>query len=512
MPSIFLPHFRTRVSPKASAKLTAETLVFPNGGSVHVRSSLLLAVVALTGCAAVGPNYVRPDRAVPAAWHSDSSPDATAEAPNPSELATWWTSLGDPQLTDLVGRAVAGNRDLKQAQARVRAARARRAGAKAGAFPTLGTAGAVSRSGSSGAEKAGGVSSVQTLYAAEFDAGWEADLFGGVRRSVEAAGADLEAQEEDLRDVLVSLIAEVALNYLEVRTGQARLSQAEANLASQQETYDLAEARRQTGFTDALAVEQSRANLESTRAQVPNLRTGIEEAKNRLAVLLGLVPGAVHEELAETKPIPAAVRTIAVGVPAEALRRRPDVRRSERELAAQTARVGVATAELYPKLALGGSIGLEALSARGLLTAATRLWNFGLKLSWNLFDAGASRANIEVQSAGQEGALAAYEAAILAALEQVENALTGYAEEELRREALEKGARAARSGAELAEAKYGAGLVDFLTVLDAQRSRFSAEDQLAQSEGAVTSNLVRLFKALGGGWTCFADTTTKDEG
>lgn len=475
-----------------------------------MRCPLILAALVLTGCAAVGPNYVRPTTVVPAHWHT--APSAGLESPDPAELATWWKGLGDTQLAGLVERAVAGNLDLKQARARVREARARRAGATAGAFPTLDTAGAVTRSGSSGAGGTGGGSTTQTLYAAQFDAGWEVDLFGSVRRSVEAAGADLNAQEEELRDVLVSLVSEVALNYVEVRTGQERLKQAEANLASQEETFRLAESRRQAGLTDALAVDQARANLESTRAQVPSLRTGTEEAKNRLAVLLGLAPGAVHEELADAKPIPVAIGEVAVGVPADVLQRRPDVRRSERELAAQTARVGVATAELYPKLALSGSIGIESLSARGLVRAATKLWNLGPKVSWALFDAGAVRANIEVQSAGQEKALAAYEASILTALEQVENALTGYAEESVRREALKAAARAARSSADLAERKYDAGLIDFLAVLDAQRSRFSAEDQLAQSEGAVTSNLVRLYKALGGGWTSFADTTAKGKG
>jgi outer membrane protein, multidrug efflux system len=467
------------------------------------------AALALSGCAAAGPTYVRPEVQTPAAFHAQVSGGSGASAADPGELSSWWVLFGDPQLTRLIERTAEGNLDLRQAQARVREARARRIGAQAGAFPTLQARGSAVRSGSIRAEEAGGGSTARSLYSGSFDAGWEADLFGGVRRSVEAAGADLQAREEEFRDVLVSLAAEVALNYVEVRTGQSRLREAEANLARQEETLGLAEARYEAGVTDALAVDQARANLEATRAQVPNLRTGVEEAKNRLAVLLGSPPGAVHDELADSKPVPLAAREAAVGVPADLLRRRPDVRASERNLAAQTARVGVATAELYPKLTLSGSIGLETLSAGSFFSALTRLWSFGPRITWPAFDAGAIRANIEIQSAGQERAFAAYESAILNALEQVENALTAYAEEQIRLEALREAARAASSGAELAERRYEAGLIDFLGVLDAQRSRFSAEDQLAQSQGAVTSNLIRLYKALGGGWTHFAEERPK---
>ena len=455
------------------------------------------ALLSLAGCAAVGPDYAPPADNAPVAWHTELRDGLAAEALDPRLLARWWTTLDDPLLAGLIEQAVNNNLDLQQAGARVREARARRGVSRAGLFPTLDATGSETRS--KGSESSGS-GATRSFYSLGFDAGWEVDIFGGVRRGVEAADADLAASREDLRDVLVTLTSEVALNYLDTRTFQSRLHVAEVNLAIQQQTYDLIEARYQAGLSDELALQQARYNLESTRAQIPALRSSLEEAKNRLAVLTGRPPGAVHELLAERKPIPVIPPTVAVGVPAETLRQRPDIRRAERNLAAQTARIGVATADLYPKLRLTGSIGLESLKSADLFKSASETWNIGPSASWNIFDAGAIRQNIEVQSAIQEQFLLAYEAALLTALEEVENALTAYAEEQLRRQRLLAAVEAARQAAVLAGYEYNAGLVDFNTVLDAQRSLLSFEDQLSQSDGTVTANLVRLYKALGGGW------------
>ncbi|MGD8549231.1 MAG: efflux transporter outer membrane subunit, partial [Desulfobacterales bacterium] len=340
------------------------------------------------------------------------------------------------------------------------------------------------------------------LYSAGFDAGWEVDVFGGIRRSVEAAQANLEATQMDLYDVLVSLLAEVALNYVEVRTFQTALTVTESNIKSQEETYELNRSRYQAGIINELAVQQSLYSLEQARSLIPALQTGLEAAKNRLAVLLGEKPGAVHHELAERKPIPVPPVTVAVGVPAEAMRRRPDIRRAERNLAAQTARVGVATADLYPKFHLIGSIGLESVSTGNLLTPDSRTWSITPGISWNIFRGGAIRQNIKVQSARQEQALIQYESAVLNAQEEVENVLVAYEKQQRRRESLAAATSAAQKAVQLAQDQYKVGLVDFSNVLDAQRSLLSFQDQLAQSNGAVTSNLIRLYKALGGGWTC----------
>jgi NodT family efflux transporter outer membrane factor (OMF) lipoprotein len=326
---------------------------------------------------------------------------------------------------------------------------------------------------------------------------------------VEAAEADFQASQEDLRDVLVTLLAEVALNYVEARTFQARLTFAEANLEAQKETYRLTLWRYQAGLSDELAVQQARYNLENTRSQIPTLRTRLEETMNRIAVLLGEQPGKVHTELEERKLIPVPPLEVAVGVPADVLRQRPDVRRVERQLAAQTARVGVATADLYPKFTLSGSIGLEALSLSNLSSYGSWTLNGGPKITWAIFKAGAIRQNIEAQSALKEQYLIAYESAVLSALEEVENALVAYAEEHRRRGDLRKAMEAAQKAVELAQHKYQAGLTDFSNVLDAQRSLLSFQDQLAQSDGTVTSNLVRLYKAMGGGWTSLTPDVKK---
>jgi NodT family efflux transporter outer membrane factor (OMF) lipoprotein len=470
------------------------------------KNYLLIAIAAaalagLAGCAAVGPDYAPPESNSPVAWHTELGQGLSAESMDPQLLARWWTTLDDPLLAGLIEQAVANNLDLKQALAKVREARARRGISQAGQFPTLDASGSATRSKSS--ENSGG-GATRSFYSLGFDAGWEVDIFGGVRRGVEAADADLAASREDLRDVLVTLTAEVALNYLDARTYQSRLAVADGNLAIQQQTFDLTRSRYEAGLSDDLALQQARYNLESTQSQIPVLRSGLEEAKNRLAVLTGQAPGGVHELLAQTQPIPVIPPRVAVGVPAETLRQRPDIRRAERSLAAQTARVGVATADLYPRFRLAGSIGLESLKSAELFKSASEAWNIGPSVSWNIFDAGAIRQNIEVQSAMEEQYLLAYEAAVLGALEEVENTLTAYAEEQLRRERLLAAVDAARQAEALAAIQYNAGLADFTTVLDAQRSLLSFEDQLAQSAGAVTSNLIRLYKALGGGWNASA--------
>jgi multidrug efflux system outer membrane protein len=461
-----------------------------------------LVLFLLGGCAAVGPDYVEPEITPPAAWHADLQDGLTPDPLDPQTLAQWWKTLEDETLSSLMERAVLGNLDLKNARARVREARALRGLRWSGFFPTVDVRGSAKKSRSSEHSNTG---KVNELYAAGFDAAWELDVFGGVRRSVEAADAALSASRENLHDVLVSLLAEVALNYMEARTFQARLEVAQNNIDAQEKTYELVHSRFEAGLTDELGVQQALYNLENTRSQIPTLRTGLAAAKNRLAVLLGERPGAVHQELAVPRPIPVPPLTIAIGVPAETLRHRPDVRRFERLLAAQTARIGVATADLYPRLFLNGTIGLESTTAGNLLKSGSRTWGFGPGVSWNLFDAGAIRQNIEVQSALQEQALNQYESAILGALEEVENALVAYAEEQFRRESLNSAAEAANRAVLLAQDQYKAGLVDFNNVLDAQRSLLSFQDALTLSEGNVTSNLVRLYKALGGGWENVAE-------
>ena len=457
----------------------------------------VLIIAFLAGCAAVGPDYVRPSTPVSPAWSSPLHGGLAVSADS-QDLAAWWTTLADPGLTRLIERASAGNLDLKRAVARIREARARRGASQAGLYPTLDASGSATRSRGSAAM---GPVATTDLFAVGLDASWEIDLFGGVRRSVAAAEADLEAAGEGLHDTLVSLLAEVGLNYIDLRTAQARLGVTESSLKSLEESLRLTEWRAQAGLGDQLAVAQARYNLEIARSQIPTLLTAIAAAENRLALLLGEAPGAVHAELAKPEPVPSLPLEVAIGVPADLLRRRPDVRRAERQLAAQTARIGVATAELYPKLRLSGAIGLQALTLRGLFDSGSATSSGSSLLGWRIFDAGAIRQNIEIQSALQEQTLIAYESAVLGAREEAENAIVAYAQEQRRRKSLGEAVRSAQAAAELAGMKYRAGLVDFTTLLDADRSLLGFRDQLAQSDGAVVTNLVRLYKALGGGWT-----------
>ncbi len=464
------------------------------------------AFVALVGCA-VGPDYVRPDPPAVGDWNAPLEGGLAGAAADDAQLARFWSVLDDPLLSDLVERAIAGNLDLAEARARVREARARRGAARAGLLPSLEGSAATNRSHSAG-EAGGSFAGVSTggggdrsLYQAGLDASWELDLFGGQRRELEAATASLEASEEDLRAVHVSLTSEVALGYVELRALQERLALASANLAAQSETYQIAGWRAEAGLTTALDVEQARAELEQTRAALPSLESALAAANHRLAVLCGEPPGALLGLLATPRPPPIAPLAVAVGVPADTLLRRPDVRRAERQLAAETARVGVATAARYPSVSLVGSIGLDALAGSELFASGAGGSAFASSLRQTIFDFGRRSAQVTVEDARREQALARFQAALLGALEEVENALVAYVREQQRRQALAEAAGAAERAATLSRDLYTSGLVDFENVLVAQRSVVTLQDQLAVSNADVTSNLVRLYKALGGGWT-----------
>jgi NodT family efflux transporter outer membrane factor (OMF) lipoprotein len=451
----------------------------------------------LAGCTTVGPNYQAPEVLVPPDWQS-IKPAAAPPATQPDQslrLAQWWQVFNDPQLTRLIDKALANNKDIKQAEGRVREARARRAIAEANQYPTLGTKAGANRNGSS---SEAGLGLTSNVFSSGFDASWEADLFGGKRRATEAASAQVQASEADLADVQVTLTAEVGLNYLNLRAYETRVAVAQKNLQIQIDTRDIANWRHIAGLTTQLDVDQATTTLEQTRAQIPPLETLIAQTKNQIAFLLGLNPDQ-GPALTPT-PIPHANTAIAFGIPAELLRRRPDIRRAERQLAAQTAQIGVAEAALYPNFTLSGSLGLAAMAAGNLLTAGAKTFALGSNAAWTAFDAGRIRQNIVVQNALQEQALGRYEATVLTAFLQVENALTAYAREQDRQAALMNAVQAAQSAQNLARNQYESGLVSFQTVLDTQRSLLTLQDQQVISEAAVSTDLVQLYKALGGGW------------
>lgn len=453
-----------------------------------------LLAVALGGCAAVGPDYSEPQLAVPAGWSAGTGTDAMDAV----LLARWWHGFGDPVLDRLVADALAANLDLAQARARLREARARRGVAGAALMPSVDASLSGSRSRSSGQRGSG---STRELYSAGFDASWELDVFGGLRRSVEAAQADLEASVESLSDTRVSLAAEVALNYIDLRTAEQRLAIAEESIASRGENHQIIRWRQQAGLVSELDLAQATTDLESTRAVLPPLRTAVTEAKNRLAVLLGRNPGELESLVHADRPIPLAAGEIVAAIPADTLRQRPDVRVAERRLAAQTARLGEAEAARYPSFRLSGSLGLEALELDALADRDANTHSLFGGITAPVFNAGRIAANIEIQDALVEQARLAYRAAVLAALEEVENALTAVANTDARRAKLAEAAAAARTTLAIAEYRYASGLADFLSVLDAQRTQLSLDEQLAGSTGELARAQIRLYKALGGGWS-----------
>lgn len=465
----------------------------------RIRPLVMLTALALAGCITVGPDYTPPASDVPAAWSGlDDAADPATVAASLGDTSVWWRSLADPLLSALVDEALQASPDLRSAQARLREARARRAVSRSDLWPSLTASASGSHSESSDDSR--------DAYSAGFDASWELDVFGGVRRSVEAAEADLDRAEANLGDTQVSLAAEVALNYIELRALQIRLRIARANLASQSETLQLTEWRAQAGLVSEQDVEQARTNREQTRAQIPNLETSGAEAEHRLDLLLGMAPGTLHARLAPAGDLPAVPAGIAVGIPADVLRRRPDLRAAERQLAAETARLGVAEAARYPSFRLSGSIGIEALSFGDLVDDADSSSSLLGGITVPVFDAGRLRSQVQAQDAVREQALVAYELAVLTALQEVENALVALARNRERVEALTNATRSARNAAELARQRYGTGLVDFQSVLDTERSVLSVEDSLASTRADGVLSLIRLYKALGGGWSTPGDS------
>jgi multidrug efflux system outer membrane protein len=457
-----------------------------------------LSLAILSGCM-VGPNFQRPQTTLPADW-SGPSIESRSVTPDETELARWWTLFDDPTLVSLVDSAVQFNLDLKQAEARIRQARAARGVVTAGIGPTVDATGAYqrSRSAGGGSGKSGGV--ITNQYQTGFDAGWELDIFGGVRREIEAADADVQAAVETRRDVLVTLTAEVARNYIDLRSFQQRIAIARQNLAAQKHTADLTRQRFQGGFAGGLDVANAEAQVAATAAQIPLLESSARQLIYSLSVLLGMDPAALLYELSPAEVIPAAPPSPPPGVPADLLRRRPDIRRAESEIHAATARIGVATADLFPKFNILGSAGLRSGDFSSWFDWAARVWAFGPSVSWNVFDMERTRSDIELQKALQDQTLIAYRQTVLSALQEVENALIASTKEEEHRRSLVQAVEANRKAVDLATMLYAQGQTDFLNVLNAQRSLLVSEDALVQSTGTVSTNLVSLFKALGGGW------------
>jgi multidrug efflux system outer membrane protein len=470
-----------------------------------MKTFLTLTLALLVAGCKVGPNYRTPQSAIPAGFSGAARAGSMTNDPS-VQLAEWWTIFNDAQLTALIRSAAASNLDVRIAEARVREARAQRGVTRSGLFPQIGSRGDYARArlseNSFNGEQAAaaGQSLENNLFDAALDMRWEVDIFGGTRRAVEAAQAEVEASVESGRDVLVTVVAEVGLSYLDLRGAQRQLAVARENLRTQEDTLALTKDRFQAGLASELDTSRATAQVAATRAQIPPLEESQQRAIHRLSVLLGKPPGELEAELIATAPIPTTPPRVPLGLPSDLLRQRPDIRRAEQQLAAATAQIGVATSDLFPKFYLTAAAGLQSVEATDFFDGGSRFWALGPSIRWPIFSAGKIRHNIRVQTARQEQTLLRYEQTVLTSLEEVENALVAFGQEQERLQALNDSAKASRRSVALADERYRGGLADFLDVLEAQRSLLAAQDSVVQSERRLSQNLVRLFKSLGGGW------------
>ncbi len=465
---------------------------------------LALALVLIQGCFGigprVGPDYTPPELEMQDSWHQEITKGLKEGEAN---LQTWWTVLNDPVLDGLIERADQSNLDLKEAFARIKEARALRGISAGERFPDINSTGAGMRKRSPHTFLPPTTQRSRTDEFFKFggEGSWEIDFWGRIDRSIESADASLEASVEDYRDVLVMLYAEVASNYVETRTLQDRIKYVSGNIEAQRKIHKLTNDRFVGGVAPELDVQQAKLNLTRTESTLPTLQILLVQTINRLGVLLGEHPAALHDELAQLASIPAPPELVAVGLPFELLRQRPDIRRVERELAAQTALIGVAKADLYPRFSLTGTFEVAANDFSDLFDySQSRMHSFGPTFTWNIFDGRRVRNQIRVENARTEQALARYERTVLKALEDVENAMVSYHREKIRQEKLEQSVSAARRSVELATALYKNGLTHFQNVQEMERSLFEQEDLFAESEGNVTQNLISIYRALGGGW------------
>ncbi|MCW0447819.1 efflux transporter outer membrane subunit [Xanthomonas sacchari] len=450
-----------------------------------------LALALLSACASVGPDYRVPAQP-PVTLQGAASPVFATDSP----VASWWAQFDDPVLEQLVHDGLVANLDLRLALARVHEARAVFAEQRLDQVPHVTASGDYTRGKAPDAD-AGGARVLTESYRLGFDAAWELDLFGRQRRASEAARANLEAEQAGLADAQVTVAAEVARNYFALRGTQKRIALARTTLDNLRDTQRLTETRWRLGAGSELDVQSSRARLKAIEADIPLLEVDAAQARHRLAVLLGKPPGALDALLAP-QPTPAYARALPLGDTTQLLRRRPDVRIAERRLAAATARVGVATADLFPRISLSGFVGFLSGDAGALLHGRSKAWSLTPSIQWAAFDLGSVRARLRASEAQADGAAADYEKAVLGALEDTENALTAYAHEQARLAIVAEQTQAAQRAEALAQIRYREGSEDFLTLLDAQRTQLTAEAALADAEAAVNIGVVRVYKALGG--------------
>jgi multidrug efflux system outer membrane protein len=462
--------------------------------------SPLVAVAAaatffLAACA-VGPNYHAPETNVAGKFDNVEASTYSADA----NVGEFWTTFHDATLEKLVGDALAANYDVRIAQTRVRAARALRRDAAFDLAPSITAGGGYTKVRNATAQTLPGAPRESELYDAGFDAFWELDFFGRVRRGLEASNAELGAVEAERRDTQVTVTAEVTRTYFELRGQQQQLDVAQRNVVNQKATLDLAQARLDAGSGTELDTSRAQAQLSATRGTIAPLEAAVARSIHRLSVLIGREPGALRAELAPAQNLPALPGIVPVGDPAGLLRRRPDIRIAERSLAADTARVGIAISDLFPRVTFTGSAGYAAVRSGDLGDGGTDSYVLAPGISWSIFDLGHVQARIGAAKWRKEGTLLRYEQTVLQALEETENALVTHARSRERLVHDEDALKASTTAAGLARVRYENGASDFLQVLDAERTLLESEDRLARSRTEAATSLIAVYKSLGGGW------------
>lgn len=465
--------------------------------SIKTLGVCVLLAGLVSGCRTVGPDYQAPAPEMPDAWNEAVRAEFATGAP---PLSAWWKVFGDASLNELIDQATEGNLDLKSAAARVEEARAQLGFARGERLPTAEAIGDAQTTQASEETVPAGLDREGSLYQAGAVVNWELDVWGRIARSIESAEAGYESTVETWRDVLVLLHADVASTYFELRSVQERIGFAKANRKAQQDTLELVQNRFKAELVPELDVKQAELNLATTSATIPALRIARFRTLNRLGILTGKSPNTLHALLGAPAAMPPPPKDIAVGQPVNLLRQRPDVRRAERLLASQHARIGLVTGDLYPRFALPGSFVFEAPDVGDLISGDALAYGFGPSVRWSLFSGGRIRNAIRVEEARTKQALHDYESTVLRALEEVENAMVALKEERERNAALGDAVAAAEASTQLVDTLYRAGLTNFQNVLDMQRTLTAQQDTLAESNGNLGQNATQLYKALGGGW------------
>ncbi len=461
--------------------------------------SVIVLALGLTACT-VGSDYTPHKISFPDGWFAPSSVHVSSEK-IPLE---WWSVFNDPLLERYIDQAIGHNKNLQVALANVKRARALRGVSNAAFFPQIGGSGSADRSKSSDALALSGNGDIRNLYDAGFDASWELDIFGGNRRANEAGDARIGRATAEYQDVMLSTLSEVARNYYEARGLQKRIAIIEDNVALLQETFNVVSQRFEAGEASSFDVSRARGEYQLTRARAPNLQADLYASIFTLSILIGQPPETLLDEMSAVKPLPAPPDIVPVGLRSDMLRRRPDVRMAERELAASIADIGVEIADLFPKFFVTGDIGSQARAFGDVFSAAGGVWSLGSLVEWPVFEGGAIRARIKAEEAESEMALAAYEQSVLNALADSETALTRYGQELETRKRLAAAVRSRRESVALADELFDAGEEDYLAVLDAERELIASEDGLVISETHSITKLIALYAALGGGWESFS--------